>query len=63
VRAGRGRPVDNPDSPTVVLVMDPEVFIRLAAGRGDVGALAAHVSTHGDEELGTRVLQAMNVMI
>jgi len=62
VRGGRGRPVDSPDAPTVVLVMDPEVFILLAAGRGEPELLLPMVSVHGDEHLGVRILAAMNVM-
>ena len=62
VHDGRGRPVDHPSAPTVVLVMDPQVFLMLAAGRGEHAELIAQVRIEGDAALGTRVLEHMNVL-
>lgn len=62
VVAGRAQPVDETTAPSVILVMDPATFVALAAGRGDAEANRAAVTIEGDHDLGTRVLEHMNVM-
>jgi uncharacterized protein (TIGR03083 family) len=62
VRDGRGRSVDAPDTPAVVLVFEPEVFLMLTAGRGNPDALIPLVRVEGDASLGMRVLERMNVL-
>jgi len=57
---GRGRVLPEPPaSPTTVLRMDRETFVRLAGGRGEVPAEA--VSVEGDQELGRALIGAMAV--
>jgi uncharacterized protein (TIGR03083 family) len=53
-----------PDAPTVRLSMSSVTFERLACGRIDPGATltAGDVTIEGDDELGRRVVAAMNYM-
>lgn len=65
VDAGRGRLLDStPGSPTVRLRLSSDAFTRLALGRGAVEAVVEHdrIGIEGDEELGRRVLAAMNTL-
>ena len=56
---------DAPTSPTVRIVMAPEHFVRLGCGREDPEAAlgSGELAFEGDQELGTRVVQAMDFMI
>jgi hypothetical protein len=57
---GRAVPVlEDPETPTVSLRMDVEVFAVLAGGRRAVDAVPVEVD--GDADLGRRVLEALAV--
>jgi uncharacterized protein (TIGR03083 family) len=45
------------------LHMDPDTFVRLIGGRGDLDAVAAAVRVEGDERLGRRVINHMKLLM
>ena len=58
-------PVPDPiaDGVDVALHMDPDTFVRLIGGRGDLDSVAAAVLVEGDPSLGRRVLEHMKVLM
>lgn len=65
VTNGRAVPVDAPTHPTTRIATDTDTFVRLVNGRrSPADALAAGaVTIAGDEELGERVVHALNTML
>ncbi len=61
---GRARFLDQPPAqPTVTIRTDGETFARLATGRLDpAAALAGPVTIEGDEALGRRVVEELNIL-
>ena len=60
---GRARFADDaPAQPTATIRTDGETFARLACGRLGAAALAGLVTVDGDEALGWRVVEALNIL-
>jgi uncharacterized protein (TIGR03083 family) len=64
VEDGRGKVIPGASDVDVRLVMDLQTFVCLSCGRWDPGRTqrAGLVEVEGDRELGTRVIDAMNVL-
>ncbi len=64
VAEGRARFLDDvPAQPTVTIHADGETFARLASGRLDPStALAGRVTIDGDEALGRRIVEELNIL-
>jgi uncharacterized protein (TIGR03083 family) len=61
---GRAKQVDAPSKPAVATVrVDSDVFATLALGRRTADALADRITIEGDQQLGRRVVDQLNMMI
>ena len=60
--AGRARKIENPDNPSVELIMDHEIYLLLSCGRisPDNAVISARVEIIGDQDLGSSILSHMN---
>ena len=60
--AGRARKIENPDNPSVELIMDHEIYLLLSCGRisPDNAVISDRVEIIGDQDLGSSILSHMN---
>ena len=60
--AGRARKIENPDNPSVELIMDHEIYLLLSCGRisPDKDVISDRVEIIGDQDLGSSILSHMN---
>ena len=60
--AGRARKIENPDNPSVELIMDHEIYLLLSCGRipPDKAVISDRVEIIGDQDLGSSILSHMN---
>ena len=60
--AGRARKIENPDNPSVELIMDHEIYLLLSCGRisPDNAVISDRVEIIGDQDLGSAILSHMN---
>jgi uncharacterized protein (TIGR03083 family) len=64
VIGGRATQVDAPSKPVVATVrLDSDAFVTLALGRRSAAALGDRIVIEGDEQLGRRVADQLNMMI
>ena len=64
VNGGRAAIVDAPThEPLATIRIDPEAFIILATGRRSAESIADRIEISGDESLGRRVVDNLNMMI
>ncbi|MGZ7087235.1 MAG: maleylpyruvate isomerase family mycothiol-dependent enzyme, partial [Ilumatobacteraceae bacterium] len=64
VTGGRAAIVDAAThQPLATILLDPETFIVLATGRRAAASMAERIALTGDESLGRRVVDNLNMMI
>ena len=62
LHAGRAKKIENPDNPSVELIMDHEIYLLLSCGRisPDKAGISDRVEIIGDQDLGSSILSHMN---